>query len=441
MRFRWRLVAAAVLAAAVLLCGCAPQAGEGREAGASLSGDGTDTLYFWYTDEALTNFVGSAAVDFGEREGVNVIPLLVRDGAYLEEAYRASLYSDKMPDVYILSHDSLEKAYLAGLAAEIQDEAGICDQEHFPGTALDAVTYQGRLVGYPLFFETSALLYNETYLAEWAAQMAGEDGGGDGGWIPSTVGDILNIADTFDAPQGVEGVMRWDVTDVLYNYWILGGCMDVGGRCGDDPGELDIYSPEAAACLQAFKELGQTFSIDLEMSDYNDVITDFCQGRLVFAIASTDVLETLEEAEEDGSLGFDYGVALLPQVTEGLPCRSLSVTGAVVVNGYSGHKDLANRFAAYLADECAGSLYARTGKVAANLAADGENGPLQIFKEEYARSAPLPKMMSAGNFWLELESVFTKVWGGADGAQILQELEDRMRDQADASTTPPHRLP
>lgn len=44
----------------------------------------------------------------------------------------------------------------------------------------------------------------------------------------------MNIADTFDAPEGVEGVMKWDVNNIFYNYWIVGNYMIVGGDPGDD---------------------------------------------------------------------------------------------------------------------------------------------------------------------------------------------------------------
>lgn len=48
--------------------------------------------------------------------------------------------------------------------------------------------------------------------------------------------DLLNIADTFDAPEGVEGVMKWDVNNIFYNYWIVGNYMIVGG----DPGMTEM---------------------------------------------------------------------------------------------------------------------------------------------------------------------------------------------------------
>ena len=35
-------------------------------------------------------------------------------------------------------------------------------------------------------------------------------------------------------------------------------------------------------------------------------------------------------------------------------------------------------------------------------------------------------MMETGNFWLQLEILFSKVWNGADVTTLVQELSDSM---------------
>ena len=44
-----------------------------------------------------------------------------------------------VPDVYIVGNDSLEKAWLSGLASEVRDTDYVT-AENFPETALSAVT-------------------------------------------------------------------------------------------------------------------------------------------------------------------------------------------------------------------------------------------------------------------------------------------------------------
>ncbi|MCM1026406.1 MAG: extracellular solute-binding protein [Roseburia sp.] len=465
MHIKKRLTAAvSVLAlAAAVLYGSTLEMNAEQEEGISLSWfDREDTIYFWYSDESMESFINSAAVSFGEREGIHVIPVLASDSEYLEAVSRASVREEQMPDAYIVSHDSLEKAYLAGLAAEIEDEAGVCGEEKFPAAALSAISYHGKQVAYPLSFETSALVYNETYLAEWARQAAlreltGGEEGEDGESaeeiaeedvdeaalaaktqeyfqkaVPRTVDDILTIADTFDLPENVEGIMKWAVSDIFYNYWFVGDYMIVGGDAGDDGENISVNNPETISCLEVYKALNQFFFIESDTVTYESAIQDFMDGKIVFTIATTDVAKRLEQAKQDGTLPFDYGIAMMPDVSEELKSRSMSVTNTVAVNGYSRHKEMANKFAAYLVDECAGSLYDMTGKAPANLYTNAGDGAIQIFKLEYAESIPLPKMMATGNFWLLLERLFAKAWDGDDVTALTQELEVLLSFQTDA---------
>ena len=159
---------------------------------------------------------------------------------------------------------------------------------------------------------------------------------------------------------------------------------------------------------------------------YDSVIQDFIDGKTVFTIATTDVVAKLQEAKADGSFAYEYGIATMPEVSTDLQSRSLSVTNAVVINGYSENKELANEFAAYLTTEYADVLYERTGKVSAKIYANEDNPALQIFAMEYASSVPLPKMMETGNFWLQLEILFSKVWNSADVTTQVQELADNV---------------
>ena len=434
-----------------------------------------ETIYCWYTDEALSGYVNAAAVSFGEQnKGVRVIPVLTSDSEYLEAVNQETLHSNQIPDVYLLSSDSLEKAYLAGLAAQVPDTVGICNAEHFSQAALSAVTYDQKLIGYPVCFDTSALVYNEDYLRTWAAQQAekeltggsdNEESIGEGEEIieddslpedrnteqttadeaavnalaeqyfaealPSTVDDLLNIADTFDAPEGVEGVMKWDVNNIFYNYWIVGNYMIVGGDPGDDRNDIDINNSETIQCLEVYKALNQFFFIESDTVTYDSVIQDFIDGKTMFTIGTTDVVKRLEEARADGSLAFNYGIARMPDVSDELQSRSLSVTGAAVINGYSEHKELADCFAAYLAEGYADGLYERSGKMPASLhaAENADNGALMIFADEYADSVSLPKMLETGNFWMQLEVLFSKVWNGADVTTLVEQLAATVEQQ------------
>lgn len=417
-----------------------------------------ETIYFWYADETIADYVSSAAVSFGEKEGVRVIPVYCDESQYLEAINKASLYDDAAPDLYMISNDSLEKAYLAGLATEIVDPSEICTEANFPQAAISAVTYQDILVAYPFSFETTALLYNETYFQEWARQQAEkeiasadqEDTENIGtkensqldealvaekmeqylaNGIPDTVSEILTFSDSFDVPETVECIMEWDVSDVMYNYWIAGEYMTVGGDNGDDKGNIDIYNEQVVACMEMYQSLHQFFSIESESITYDSVVQDFIDGKTVFTIGTTDVIEKLAKAKEDGSFAYEYGIVTMPAVSEELGSRSLSVTNAIAINGYSENKELANKFAEYMTRDFVDNLYEQTGKAAAYWNTDEANGVIQVFRQEYDKSIAAPKMMETGNYWMQMEVVFTKLWNGEDVNTLLQELSEQVNSQ------------
>ncbi|MBD5500229.1 MAG: extracellular solute-binding protein [Lachnospiraceae bacterium] len=461
MSLKKRLAAVGVIAAvAVITFGIA----SGRqmmqtqeEEVAPVSYGGKETLYVWYTDEALTSYISSAAVTYNEDHDIRVVPVLEPGIEYLEQINQASLLEENIPDAYILSHDSLEKAYLAGLAHEIAPKEDISLEESYMQTSLDAVTYKDKVIGYPFYFETGSLLYNRTYLEELAKSQlqveallqeegTEEEAGAEQSieeavideeeirkrveeLLPETLEEIKAFADSYDTPEQVEAVFKWDVTDIFYNYFFIGNAIQMGGEAGWDASRIDIYNEDAIESMRAYEELKQFFSIDASEVDYDTVIDEFAAGKLIFTVATTDVVARLEQAKEDGLFEYDYGISLTPDIDENRKTRSLSMTQCVVINGYSEHQKEANDFAYFLTCEYNDILYARTGKVSAAKNVDYGYDALYRFAEEYEKSISMPKMIETSNFWVQLEVAFSQVWNGADANLMLKELSEQIMQQ------------
>lgn len=467
MSLKKRLAAVGVIAAAaVITFGIASgrqmmQTQEEETVPPALFG-GKETLYVWYTDEALTSYISSAAVTYNENHDIRVVPVLEPGIEYLEQINQASLSEENIPDVYILSHDSLEKAYLAGLAHEIALKEDISLEESYMQTGLDAVTYKDKVIGYPFYFETGSLLYNRTYLEELAKSQlqveallqeegTGEEAGAEQGTaeqgteeavideeeivkrveelLPETLEEIKVFADSYDTPEQVEAVFKWDVTDIFYNYFFIGNAIQMGGEAGWDASQIDIYNEDAINSMRAYEELKQFFSIDANEVDYDTVIDEFAAGKLIFTVATTDVVAKLEQAKEDGLFEYDYGITLTPDIDENRKTRSLSMTQCAVINGYSEHRQEANDFAYFLTCEYNDILYARTGKVSAAKNVDYGYEALYRFAEEYEKSISMPKMIETSNFWVQLEVAFSQVWNGADANLMLKELSEQIMQQ------------
>ena len=451
--------------------------------------DNTKTLHIWYTDEALTDYLSSMAVKYNEEHGVRVIPTLQSGLELLQKINEASLTSEYYPDLYIASNDNMEKAYLAGLAMEISDEDRVISLQNFPESAMHAVTYQQKILGYPFYYETSALLYNMTYLEELAKKEIQEELGvvteeaeketeeeeedtektetaeseetgtesdnkGEESieetqtvsviseeemaelvhekvpeLIPATFEALLEFAESYDAPQNVEAVFKWDVEDIFYNYFFAGNYMDIGGMCGDSKDSVDIYNEEAIRALMVYQDLSDYFAIDASDVEYASVIQEFMEGKVVLTTATTDIIRKLDEAKENGEFAYDYGIAPIPRLNAEMDTKSLSVTNTIYVNGYTQMKKEANDFAKYLVIDHAKDLYDITGKVPANRKIDYDNPNLDMFMDEYQDSAPMPKLMAISNFWVKMEIMFERIWSGEEVSGELKRLSEEIMTQ------------
>ncbi len=454
---------------------------------AGLKGDGTsdsdglfhkkDQIVIWYTDDSISDYLARAALQYYEETDVRVTPVLVSGLQYLEQINEAQLSGEGAPDLYIISNDTLEKAYLSGLAAQITDPDGIVNTDTYSDAALHAVTYEGRVLGYPLYFETSVFVYNETYLRDMAVktiEMEQNAAEGEAAMemveaaeseeelealvsanaaetsakgmteeqirekeaqlVPVTMDGILTFADAYDAPETVEAVFKWDVSDIFYNYFIVGDSISVGGENGDDPARIDIYNQRAVDCMTLYQQLNQFFSIDTKAVTYDSVLQEFIEGKIVFTVATTDAIAKLEAAKQNGTFAYDYAMAPIPQVSDTLTSRSLSVTNAVVINGFSEQGDLANDFASYLVTGQDQDFYSITDKIASKTNISYDNPAVYAALEEYATSIPVPKMMQTSNFWAQLEIAFTKIWTGSDVNEILSGLDAGIRRQVSGNS-------
>ena len=469
------------------------EAAEASENAPLVADDGSLTLWYsdesltdYLSGVALTYQQDHGTkVNIVLKDGVQFLETI--NGISLEDPMTRT---EAMPDLYITSHDNLLRAYLSGLASIISDPAEVVTSEMYPQTALNAVSCYDHYVAYPLYYETNFFLYNKTYMASIAQNRieaeadieAGEEatkelaengapeeskeiatnGESENGesenseseegeeenpmgeedatadaevlerlatMIPQTIEDIKTFANNYDAPEAVESVFKWDVSDIFYNYFFVGNYMDVGGPNGDNASIFNIYNKQAVECLSAYQAMNQFFSIDTKVDNYDNILQDFIDGKMVFTVATTDAIARIHTAQRNGEFDFEYGVSTLPDISSLLKARGLSVTDAVAINGYSEKKDEANRLATYICNYKASDLYMKSGKVSCCKNVEYEDAEIANIMNEYEKSMPLPKMVEASNYWVQLEIAFSKVWNGGDPDEVLKELSDTIGAQ------------
>ena len=389
----------------------------GQESGSLFSA--RETVVLWYTDDALTDFLNETAVRYNRAHSQSRVEMVRKDSVeFLDQVNNASIEGKDFPDLYIVSNDMLGRAWLAGLALDISGNKLFSDG-HFCSAALNAVTCSGRRTAWPLYFETSALVYNEDYVRAMAesAGRAPEE------MVPDTITDIISFADAYAAPAQVESVFSWDVNDIFYNYYFAGNYLDVGGPCGDDTSRFRIYDADVVRCMQVYQQLNQFFSIDTEKVDYERIVSDFAGGHMVFTVATSDLPGAMRTAAEAGETPA-YGVTSLPAITAELPTRAMSVTYGIAANAYTTRADTAYDFIDYLYRHLDG-FYDATGKGPAVEGYAYSDYHMDAFYASYRESVPIPKMRETGNFWMLLENAFLRIWNGADAGETLRLLYEQ----------------
>ena len=421
------------------------------EAGSSVSGNKTTSkdkvrLSLWYSKDDLTDYLTFICNDYYEKTGVRVIPCYKEDVDFIDELAGAKS-SDDAPDLFVTDNYNLEIASMSGMAKDVE----IGDMG-YPQSAVKSVTYKGKTIAYPIYFDTSFLVYNKTYIETYArdqieanlAQEAADNAEGNeepvvsgnatdaevasmvSQLMPECMADFETFAEQYDAPEKVRGVISWDSEDIFYNYFVVGDSLDFGGEYGDDESILEIRGTDSVKALRSYKELMEFFSLSEEKHEYTDDRDAFANGELVFTIASTDILKALDKRDMKEN-GWEYDIMRIPAVCEGIESKPMSVTGCICINDTA--YDEASEFARFVASpENTGVLYDMAGRLAPIRGSRSEVDGAAYDKiiDCYENSVPAIKLMNRQDYWMKLEIALQKVLAGADIQIILQNLEKEL---------------
>lgn len=364
-------------------------------------------LNFWYTDTNMTEFFTDAVSRYQESNpGVTVNLRMVASNGYLENINTQSIKQTNAVDVYMLHNEDLEQAYLAGLACAYDPEGTVYTAENFGHSAIRAVTYKNKQIAYPLYFNSAFLIYNKAYVTE----------------VPKTFEDILNYSNNLEYEEEgsvtdqIEKTFIWPVSDYTFNYAFLSDSFVVGGPNGDDRSQIDIANSTVAASLEYFQSLYDYFAIDRNEVDYEYCLQSFIDGKNAFTFAKTGDIPRLNESE------VDYGTACMPDISDEVSASSLSYTQTLVVNPYSMHIEEARKFVKALTYDYAADFYGKTGYYPSCKAWDYSSDIVAGIYENYGDSTPRPKMMTLGDYYIELEILLHTVWD--DNGEVHELLND-----------------
>ncbi|RAV19661.1 maltose ABC transporter substrate-binding protein [Paenibacillus contaminans] len=315
-------------------------------------------------------------------------------------------------DVFSAPHDHLGNAVMAGLVLEndVFDEK---TKNEYMTSAIEGVSNNGALYGFPTAIDTYALFYNKSLMPT----------------APKTYEEIVKFAATYNDPKNKKYAFMWNVGQLYQTYSFLAGYGGyVFGNNGTDANDIGLNnekSVEGAKYVQSLKQI-----LPLNTNDINDnIITGFFQeGKTAAVINGPWLQSSLTQ------VGFEYGVAPLPLLPNGQHPKSFSGIRGLYVNSYTKYPAAAKLFASYATSkpnlskrfEMTKQLPPRKDLMDDPIITKDANA--SAFLEQAKYSTPMPSIPEMGNVWVPAGTALATLWNdNKDPGTVLNSAVDQIK--------------
>ena len=267
-----------------------------------------------------------------------------------------------------------------------------------------AVTYDGKIYGYPVSDETYALFYNKDLVKE----------------VPKTWEEMEQFCKDFNE-TGKYGVI-WNVADAYYSPIFTGkNGNKLFGEDGTDASNTYMASADAIEGMKYFQSFRQYLDVPAaDLSDNAVCLAAFTEGNAAMYITGPWNVASCEAA------GMNFGVATLPALPgDDKPAASFSGARTMQVSAYTEYPTEAQAFAKFLISEEMQQLrFELTGAIP-SVDIDVDSEYIKGFQEQLQYAYPTPSIKEVDNFWDPMKSACSNIWDGAD-----VETEMKSCDQA-----------
>ncbi len=296
-------------------------------------------------------------------------------------------------DVFAAPHDHLGELVASGLILEndlFADET----RSNFMDAAIQGVSYEGIVYGYPTGIETYALFYNKDIVSEPA----------------KTFDEIKEFAKEFNDPSNNKFALMWEAGNAYYNYAFLAGYgADLFGPTGEDRDALGFDTEAGIEGMKFYQSLHEVYPVNSADTGWDPMMTAFEEGKAAYMINGPWAINDIREA------GINLGVVPLPLLPNGKNPKSFSGIRANYVSAYTQYPKAAKLFAAFISSEEGLKLrYEMTNQLPPrnSLVDSIDDEHLKGVLEQAQYAFPMPSIPEMGVFWETLPTAFENVWNG-----------------------------
>lgn len=321
-------------------------------------------------------------------------------------------------DVVTFPHDNLGKAVAAGLVMP-NDFYGDQTIANNAEAAVNAVTADGILYGYPRSVETYGLFYNKDLVQT----------------PPASFEEIVEFSKTFNDAGAKKYTLMWELGNFYFNYiFVSAGGGYVFGNNGQDASDIGLNTDGAAEGLKVYQSLKEILPINS-----GDASADIIQGKFQDKSLAMTITGPWKVGDFK-NLGINFGVAPLPSIN-GKPAVSFSGVKAWYVNTFTKYPNAAKLFASFVSNKDNQLKdFAATGAIPSNKEAMEDpafkaDEISSAFAAQFINSQAMPSIPEMGNVWTPVGAAFAEVWDkGADPKAALDNAVQQIKDANSGAT-------
>lgn len=303
-------------------------------------------------------------------------------------------------DLFAAPHDKLGELVNGGHVAPTAN-ADVVAKEVL-GACSKALTYEGKMYGYPVSAETYALFYNKDLIAE-------KD-------VPKTWDALAKWVVDFNKKNPDKRGFIMDVGNAYYSIvFTTENGNRIFGSTGTDTSTTYLNNDDAVNGMKFFQSLRPALNVPAADLSTGACDAAFQGGQAAMHITGPWNIKNFVDA------GLNFGVAPLPSLPgDTVPAASFSGTRAMFVSAYSDHPEEAADFAQFLISPAMQQLrFDITGAMPAiNVKVSSEY--IGGFLQQLDYAFPMPSVPQMSAFWEALGNASKNIW---DGADVKKELD------------------
>ncbi len=362
-------------------------------------------LTIWINGDKGYNGLAEVGKQFEADTGIKVT---VAHPDKLEEKFPQLASTGDGPDIVFWAHDRFGGYAQAGLLAEVKPSAEFKAQ--FADFTWDAVSHQGKYVGYPVAVEALSLIYNKDLIKT----------------PPKNWEDIAAL-DKQLQKDGKRAIM-WNLSEPFFTWPILasdGGYAFKFANGAYDAKDVGVNNQGAKNAMAFVKGMVDNGVIAPDV-DYTIAESGFNKGEVAMTINGSWSWSNIDKA------GINYGVTLLPKFN-GNPSKPFVGVLTAGISSASPNKDLAVEFL---------ENYLLTADGLAQVNADTPLGAVALndYQQQLSKDARIaatmanaqngeimPNISQMSAFWYAEKAAISNVVNGRQSIDdALQTVADRM---------------